>query len=76
MIRSLRQPGPAHPSRIDWCRGDIVPLRFVLAKGMMLNDAVTGPLTEAGLTSGTVVFRELPLNPFRYVMPGPSPEYR
>jgi predicted DNA-binding protein with PD1-like motif len=71
-IRSLRQPGPVHPNRIDRCRGDIVPLRYALASGLMLNEAVTGPLVEAGFQCGTVVFQDLAVGPFQYVMPGPA----
>jgi hypothetical protein len=69
-IRSLRQPGPVHPSRIDLCRGDVRPLRYALAPGVTMAEAVTGPLVEAGFGCGTVVFRDVALSPFRYVMPG------
>ena len=71
-IRSLRQPGPAHPSRIDCFRGQPRPLHFALAPGMTLNEAITAPLVAAGLQSGTVVFKDTALNPFCYVMPGPA----
>ena len=72
MIRSLRQPGPVHPNRIDRCRGDVVPLTYTLLPGLTLNEAVTGPLVEAGFQCGTVVFQDLTVGPFRYVMPGPA----
>ena len=71
-IRSLRQPGPAHPSRIDAFQGDIHPLRFALQPGMSLNQAVTGPLVEAGFHCATIVLKATALTPFRYVMPGPA----
>jgi predicted DNA-binding protein with PD1-like motif len=71
-IRSLRQPGPAHPSRIDVFRGDPHALNFVLKPGLTLNEAVTAPLVEAGFQCGTVTFSGTLLNPFRYVMPGPA----
>jgi predicted DNA-binding protein with PD1-like motif len=71
-IRSLRQPGPAHPSRIDVFRGDPHALHFVLKPGLTLNEAVTAPLVESGFQSGTVTFSGTLLNPFRYVMPGPA----
>jgi predicted DNA-binding protein with PD1-like motif len=71
-IRSLRQPGPVHPDRIDCCPGDMVPLRYTLAPGLTLTEAITGPLTQAGFQCATVVFRDIALNPFRYVMPGPA----
>ncbi len=70
-MRTLRQPGPVHPNRIDCCRGDSVPLRYKLPPGLTLNEAVTGPLVEAGFQCGTVVIEDLTVGPFRYVMPGP-----
>ncbi|MDR3533450.1 MAG: DUF296 domain-containing protein [Rhodopila sp.] len=72
MIRSLRQPGPAHPSRIDCFRGELHALRFALTPGVTLNAALTGPLVEAGFQSGAVTLKGTALNPFRYVMPGPA----
>ncbi|WP_428532049.1 PCC domain-containing protein [Rhodopila sp.] len=71
-IRSLRQPGPAHPSRIDAFQGDIHPLRLALRPGVSLNQAVTEPLVEAGFQCATIVLKKSALNPFRYVMPGPA----
>ena len=71
-IRSLRQPGPPHPNRIDCVRGEPVPLRYSLRPGVTLNEAITAPLVEAGFQSGTMTFRNVALNPFRYVMPAPA----
>ncbi len=71
-IRSLRQPGPAHPSRIDCFRGEPHALRILLKPGLTLNEAITVPMVEAGFQCGTVTFKGTALNPFRYVMPGPS----
>jgi predicted DNA-binding protein with PD1-like motif len=70
--RSLRQPGPTHPSRIDAFRGTPHTLHFALNPGDTLNQAITAPLVAAGFQSGTVMFRNTALNPFRYVMPGPA----
>lgn len=72
MIRSLRQPGPAHADRIDCFRGEMHTLRYKLAPGATLNEALTAPLVEAGLKSGTVTIMDVAVNPFRYVMPGPA----
>jgi len=72
VIRSLRQPGPTHPNRIDCFRGEVQTLRFPLRVGATLNEAVTRPMVEAGFQSGTMTFRGLGLDPFRYVMPGPA----
>jgi predicted DNA-binding protein with PD1-like motif len=71
-IRSLRQPGPTHPSRIDAFRGDPHALHISLTPGVTLNEAITAPLVEAGFQCGTVTFRGTSVNPFRYVMPGPA----
>jgi predicted DNA-binding protein with PD1-like motif len=71
-MRRLQQPGPAHPERITWFRGEPVPLWFTLPVGATLNAALTRPLVEAGLQSATLVFRDAALSPFRYVMPGPA----
>ncbi len=70
-MRSLRQPGPAQESRIDSVRGELTELRFTLRPGVSLNEAVTAPLAEAGLTAAAVTMQGVRLNPFRYVMPGP-----
>ena len=69
--RSLRQPGPTHPSRIDCFRSEVHALRFTLRQGVTLNEALTAPFVEAGFQSGTVTFAAAGLRPFRYVMPGP-----
>jgi predicted DNA-binding protein with PD1-like motif len=71
-MRTLKQPGPVHPERITWFRGELRSLRFALPAGATLNQALTEPLVAAGLQSATLVFRDAALNPFRYVMPGPA----
>jgi predicted DNA-binding protein with PD1-like motif len=71
-IRSLRQPGPTHPSRIDAFAGTPHSLPIALRPGDTLNQAITAPLVAAGFQSGTVTFKCAALSPFRYVMPGPA----
>ncbi|HEY0181983.1 MAG TPA: DUF296 domain-containing protein [Rhodopila sp.] len=71
-IRSLRQPGPVHPSRIEVFRGTPQVLHFAPRAGVTLNEAITAPLVEAGFESGTITFTGMALDPFRYVMPGPA----
>jgi predicted DNA-binding protein with PD1-like motif len=71
-IRSLQQPGPTHPSRIDAFAGTPHTLPITLRPGDTLNQAITAPLVGAGFQSGTVTFKHTALNPFRYVMPGPA----
>lgn len=70
-MRTLRQPGPAHPQRIDAVRGHVRELRYTLAPGVTLNEAVTAPLIEAGFQAATVTFADATLAPFSFVMPGP-----
>lgn len=70
-MRSLIQPGPTHPIRIDCHQGTARELRFTLHPGTSLNEAVTAPLIQAGFQSAVVTIRDAPLNPFHYVMPGP-----
>ena len=43
-MRTLLQPGPVHPRRIDWFRDDLHALRFPLRAGATLNEALTAPL--------------------------------
>jgi predicted DNA-binding protein with PD1-like motif len=73
-MRTLVQPGPVHPNRIDWFRDQPRPLRFRLPAGATLNEALTAPFVLAGLQSGTAVLRDVAVNPFQYVMPGPADE--
>jgi predicted DNA-binding protein with PD1-like motif len=72
MMRTLQQPGPIHPVRIDAFRGDLETLQVSLVPGATLNEAITAPMVEAGFQSGTITFKGTALNPFRYVMPGPA----
>ncbi len=73
-MRSLRQPGPAHPVRIDSIGGKPQALRFPLQRGQTLNQALTAPLVAAGFQSAAVTLCGAALAPFRYVMPNPSPD--
>ena len=62
MIRSLRQPGPAHPDRIDCFRGDLRRCATSWQPGLTLNEALTAPLVEAGFQCGTVTFTDVALS--------------
>jgi predicted DNA-binding protein with PD1-like motif len=70
-MRTLVQPGPVHPRRIDSFGGTPESLTFPLRAGLSLLDAATGPLVNAGWRSGTLTFTGGAFDPFRYVMPGP-----
>ena len=70
-MRTLQQPGLAHPSRMDTVRGDAQQLHYTLTPGLTLTDAVTAPLIAAGFQSAAIVIKNAVLAPFRFVMPGP-----
>jgi hypothetical protein len=57
MIRSLRQPGPVHPDRIDCFRGEVHAYRYTLVPGLTLNEALTAPLVAAGCRAATITIK-------------------
>jgi predicted DNA-binding protein with PD1-like motif len=73
-MRTLRQPGPPDPVRIDAIRAEPREVRLTLPAGSTLADALTAPLVAAGFQCAAVTLREAALDPFRYVMPNPSPD--
>ena len=70
-MRTLVQPGPVHPRRIDSFGGTALRLTFPLRTSVSLLDAATEPLVNAGWRGGTLTFTGGAFEPFRYVMPGP-----
>src|SRR6185312_16689979 len=70
-MRSLKQPGPIHPQRIESIEGHGHAFAFMLQTGVSLNEALTKPLVDAGMRGGTLTFAGGALGPFSYVMPGP-----
>jgi predicted DNA-binding protein with PD1-like motif len=70
-MRSLLQPGPVHPRRIESFGAAAQRLTFPLQPGMTLLQAATGRLVDAGWRGGTLTFAGAAFSPFRYVMPGP-----
>ena len=70
-MRTLLQPGPVHPRRIDSFAVAARPLTFSLQEGQSLLEAATRPLVNAGWRGGTLSFSGGAFDPFRYVMPGP-----
>src|ERR1019366_2979456 len=70
-MRTLLQPGPVHPRRIDSFGDTAQSLTFPLAVGVTLLEAATETLVNAGWRSGTLTFTGAGFSPFRYVMPGP-----
>ena len=73
-MRTLRQPGPPDAIRIDAFRAEPRAMRLTLAAGRTLTEALTAPLVAAGFQCATVTLGGAALNPFRYVMPNPSPD--
>ncbi len=70
-MRTLLQPGPINPRRIDSFGGSAQYLTFSLETGKSLLAAATAPLVDAGWRGGTLSFAAGAFDPFRYVMPGP-----
>ena len=57
LMRTLVQPGPVHPARFESFQGEPTALRYTLAPGLTLNEALTAPLVAAGMQSATDNFR-------------------
>jgi predicted DNA-binding protein with PD1-like motif len=70
-MRTLIQPGPTHPERIESYEGRCRRLEYSLQPGASLNNALTQPLVAAGMQCAALVFEGGALGPFNYVMPGP-----
>ena len=70
-MRTLQQPGPIHPRRIESFGVSTQSLTFPLRAGVSLLEAATAPLVDAGWRGGTLHFTGTAFSPFRYVMPGP-----
>jgi predicted DNA-binding protein with PD1-like motif len=70
-VRTLQQPGPIHPRRIESFGATAQNLTFALPIGVTLLDAATERLVSAGWRGGTLSFAGTAFGPFRYVMPGP-----
>jgi predicted DNA-binding protein with PD1-like motif len=68
-MRQLRQPGPPHPERTESYRTTLRGLRLTLQPGRTLQEAVCGPLSDAGFQSASLRFAGGSFSPFRYVMP-------
>ena len=68
-MRTLKQPGPIHPARIDSISGNARWVEFTVPAGVTLLDGVTGPLAAAGFGAACVRFSEARVDPFRYVRP-------
>ena len=73
-MRTLIQPGPVHPRRIDSLGGRARSLTFSVAPGVSLLKGITTPLAAAGFQAATLTFAKAQVGPFRYVMPDRAPD--
>ena len=67
--RTVRHPGLPEPERIVTLEGQAMQLDFTLEAGLNLRDAMSIPLSRAGLAGGTVRFANLPLSELHFLMP-------
>jgi predicted DNA-binding protein with PD1-like motif len=71
-MRSIVQPGPAQPERIQWVEARGRAFSFMLEPGLPLLEAVRQGFAAAGFSGGVLNSREGALGPFAYVMPALS----
>ncbi|EOA05905.1 hypothetical protein HFRIS_005583 [Herbaspirillum frisingense GSF30] len=67
--RTVRHPGPPEPERIVSLEGQAMQLDFTLEAGLSLRDAISIPLSRAGLDGGTVRFSNLKIAALHFLMP-------
>src|ERR1700761_1768305 len=71
-MRSVQQPGPAAPERIQWVEGRGRAFALTLPAGVPLLEAVRRGFAAEGFAGGTLNIGEGALGPFAYVMPALS----
>jgi predicted DNA-binding protein with PD1-like motif len=71
-MRSIEQPGPPVPERIQWVEARGRAFSFTLEAGLPLLEAARRGFAEAGFSGGVLSLREGALGPFAYVMPALS----
>ena len=72
-MRTIRQPGPAQPERVQWVAAGGQRLTLALKPGQLLLDAVAEAFAAQGFGSGVLrLSAGLALSPFAYVMPALS----
>lgn len=71
-MRTIQQPGPAEPERVQWVEARGRKLTLELKPGLLL-DAIAEAFAAQGFSSGVLRLPTgLPLAPFAYVMPALS----
>src|SRR5207249_6737579 len=68
-MRSIRQPGPPAPERIQWVEARGRAFSFMLEAGLPLLEAVRRGFAREGFAGGTLSFSDGALAPLAYVMP-------
>src|SRR3981189_548274 len=71
-MRSIKQPGPPAPERIQWVEARGRALSFTLEAGLPLLEAARRGFAREGFSGGTLNIRGGALGPFAYVMPALS----
>ncbi len=71
-MRSIEQPGPPAPERIQWVEARGRAFSFTLPAGVPLLEAARRGFAEAGFAGGTLNIKSGTLGPFGYVMPALS----
>jgi predicted DNA-binding protein with PD1-like motif len=71
-MRSIAQPGPPAPERIQWVEARGRAFSFTLQAGLPLLEAARRGFAEAGFSGGVLSMRGGALGPFAYVMPALS----
>jgi predicted DNA-binding protein with PD1-like motif len=71
-MRSIAQPGPPAPERIQWVEARGRAFAFTLEAGLPLLEAARRGFAAAGFAGGTLNIRAGVLGPFAYVMPALS----
>lgn len=71
-MRSIVQPGPPNPERIQWVEARGRAFSFTLQAGLPLLEAVRRGFAEAGFAGGVLSMRGGALGPMAYVMPALS----
>src|ERR1700690_2677756 len=71
-MRSIRQPGPIVPERIQWVEARGRAFSFTLAAGLPLLEAARRGFAAEGFAGGVLNIATGALGPFAYVMPALS----
>ena len=71
-MRSIQQPGPPVPERIQWVEARGCAFSFTLQAGVPLLEAARRGFAAEGFSSGVLNIRGGALGPFAYVMPALS----